>query len=269
MKNASFLTKKVIAHRGIHSNYPENSMMAFKKAIQKGYPIELDVQLTKDNEVIVFHDATLKRMCSINKRPGSFNVKELKQVCLDDTDQSIPTLKEVLKVVNGKVPIIVELKKTNKNYTLETNRCDCSYTLETNRCDCSYTLETNRCDCRYDLSTSGILTPVTPCTGDKYCYLSYKNNTKIGKATITIFGIGIYTGKRTANFEIIPSEVKKSKEASCGAFSLASGQRMATMRSSLSACGINLISGVPLSFQERSGRSEARIRATLPLSVKA
>ena len=63
------------------------------------------------------------------------------------------------------------------NYTLETNRCDCSYTLETNRCDCSYTLETNRCDCQYDLSTSGILTPVTPCTGDKYCYLSYKNNT--------------------------------------------------------------------------------------------
>ena len=63
MKDTFFLKEKIIAHRGMHSNCPENSLMAFQKAVQKGYPIELDVQLTKDNEVIVFHDSTLKRMC--------------------------------------------------------------------------------------------------------------------------------------------------------------------------------------------------------------
>lgn len=120
MKDLSFLTDKVFAHRGVHSNCPENSTAAFKKAVEKGYPIELDVQLTKDNEVIVFHDATLKRMCNIPKKPNAYDLKELKNICLNESKESIPTLKEVLKIINGKVPVIVELKSASNNSILET-----------------------------------------------------------------------------------------------------------------------------------------------------
>ena len=70
MKNISFLKDKLIAHRGDHdikNKIPENSIPAFKKAINNNYTIELDVHLTKDNKIVVFHDNTLKRVCNINK----------------------------------------------------------------------------------------------------------------------------------------------------------------------------------------------------------
>ena len=86
------------AHRGFYDNdteAPENSLRAFAKAAEKGYGIELDVQLTKDKKPVVFHDYTYQ---------------QLKQFQLFQTDQRIPLLEEVLKLVNGRVPLIVELK---------------------------------------------------------------------------------------------------------------------------------------------------------------
>lgn len=99
------------AHRGLHGKeIPENSLFAFEAASSKGFGIELDVQLSKDGEVMVFHDYNLKRMTGLDKRFDELTVSELKELKLKETDEKIPTLKEVLELVNGRVPILVELK---------------------------------------------------------------------------------------------------------------------------------------------------------------
>ncbi len=99
------------AHRGLHGNgVPENSLEAFRLAVENGFGIELDVQLSRDGEVMVFHDYTLKRMTGANKKLSELTLEELKELSLANTNQKIPTFKEVLKAVDGKVPILVELK---------------------------------------------------------------------------------------------------------------------------------------------------------------
>lgn len=106
----------IIAHRGVHNNkdIPENSMKAFKEALDLGYPIELDVQLTKDNVLVVFHDFNLVRMAHRKEYIQDMNYDELKKVKLLDTNETIPTLKEVLELVQGKVLLDIEIKNTNK-----------------------------------------------------------------------------------------------------------------------------------------------------------
>ena len=104
------------AHRGVHNNIdiPENSLKAFKLALINKLNIELDIQLTKDNILVVFHDKNLKRMASINKNLNELTYKEIKKIKLLKTNQYIPTLKEVLDIVNGKVILDIEIKDTNK-----------------------------------------------------------------------------------------------------------------------------------------------------------
>lgn len=107
------------AHRGLHGDkIPENSMAAFERAVKKGYGIELDVQLSKDGVVTVFHDYTLNRMTGIDKKLSEVNSEELQKIRLKNTDQTIPTLRQVLELVNGKVPLLVELKGENLNMAL-------------------------------------------------------------------------------------------------------------------------------------------------------
>lgn len=101
------------AHRGLHNDpdkVPENSMVAFRLAVKNNYGIEMDVQLSKDNVPVVFHDFTLKRMCHINKKVRELTLKELKELNLHQSKEGIPTLQEVLDMVQGKVPLIVEFK---------------------------------------------------------------------------------------------------------------------------------------------------------------
>ena len=101
------------AHRGLFDNdsdAPENSLAAFKKAVDTGYGIELDVQLSKDDKLVVFHDATLNRMCGIDGKVWDYTLEELKQFKLTDSNETIPTFEEFLNVVNGKVPFILEFK---------------------------------------------------------------------------------------------------------------------------------------------------------------
>ncbi len=105
--------KKLFAHRGLYDNKsdaPENSMKAFKKAVDMGYGIELDVQLTKDKKVVVFHDFDLKRMCFVDKKVSDMTYAELCKLTLLDTDCKIPLFEDVLDLVDGKVPLIVEYK---------------------------------------------------------------------------------------------------------------------------------------------------------------
>ena len=107
------------AHRGLHGNgVPENSLQAFELACQNGYGIELDVQLSRDGVVMVFHDYTLIRMTGCDKKLCELDAEELKSLRLDGTDQTIPTFKEVLDLVDGRVPLLVELKGESTNASL-------------------------------------------------------------------------------------------------------------------------------------------------------
>ena len=105
-----------IAHRGMFDNIkiPENSLSSFKKALKYNYSIELDVQLTKDNILIVFHDANLKRMTGVDKLVKDSNYEEIKELKLLNTKEYIPTLDEVLNLVNNKVLLDIEVKDTKK-----------------------------------------------------------------------------------------------------------------------------------------------------------
>ncbi len=125
------------AHRGLYDNTsaaPENSIAAMKKAVENGYGIEIDVQLTKDLLPVVFHDFTLERMARYDKgqeaegakvnKDGSFGVKgrisdytyaELRRFHLLHSKERIPLLTEVLKTVAGRVPLIIEIKSENRD----------------------------------------------------------------------------------------------------------------------------------------------------------
>ncbi len=108
------------AHRGLYNNregVPENSILAFEKAIEKGYAIELDVNMTEDEVLVVFHDNSLKRMTGINEDITTLMLSDIKRVKLLGTDQKIPTFEDVLLCVAGRVPLIIEVKK-NENYKL-------------------------------------------------------------------------------------------------------------------------------------------------------
>ena len=105
-----------IAHRGFHSDFiPENSLSAFSKAVENGYGIELDIHITRDGEIVVFHDDSLERMCGVDLKIEELTLAEIKQYSLSNTDEKIPTFKDVLALVDGKVPLIVELKSMNVN----------------------------------------------------------------------------------------------------------------------------------------------------------
>ena len=104
---------KLYAHRGLFDNEgdaPENSLPAFAKAVENGFGIEMDIQLTKDKIPVVFHDFTLKRACRTSGKVLDYTYEELKKLELFRSQEHIPTFEEALEVIGGKVPIIVELK---------------------------------------------------------------------------------------------------------------------------------------------------------------
>lgn len=113
----SWLVNKYIAHRGFHDEEsPENSLSSFKKAIDHDYAIELDVHVIEDGTPVVFHDDTLKRMTGQDGYIRQIkNVEELKKINLINSKEQIPTLQEALDLINGKTPIIVEIKDFKLN----------------------------------------------------------------------------------------------------------------------------------------------------------
>lgn len=122
MKNSEFLTEKLIAHRGFFDNkngIPENSMLAFQRAIENNYNIELDVHILKDGKIVVFHDDNLKRITGLDKPIKECTFDEIKNLKLLDSNEKIPLFEDVLKLVNGKVTILIELKYDVKVGILE------------------------------------------------------------------------------------------------------------------------------------------------------
>ena len=106
------------AHRGLHNDsdsIPENSLPAFEAALSKGCGIELDVHLSEDGKLIVFHDDTLLRMCGQNERIEASTWEQLSALTLQETPERIPLLSEVLSLVAGQVPLLIEIKLPDKN----------------------------------------------------------------------------------------------------------------------------------------------------------
>ena len=119
-KKEPFLYKN-FAHRGLHSRdkkTPENSLAAFKAAVSAGYGVELDVQLSKDGYVCVFHDDDLKRVCGKEGKIWDYTLAELREMRLCGTSETIPLFEEVLSVMGGKAPVICELKTGPRNKEL-------------------------------------------------------------------------------------------------------------------------------------------------------
>ena len=101
------------AHRGLHDNgsdAPENSMRAFEKAVKAGYGIELDVQLSRDRIPVVFHDFTLERVCGVKGKVYDYTYEELQRFRLYQSEERIPRFEDFLKMVDGRVPLIMEYK---------------------------------------------------------------------------------------------------------------------------------------------------------------
>ena len=123
MKDLKFLKETIIAHRGVHNEKDiiENSLEAFKEAVNKNYIIELDVHFLKDGEVVVFHDDNIERMTGINKNLKDCTYDEIRNIKLLNKNTYIPKFSDVLKLVDGKVPILIELKNDNKVGLLESS----------------------------------------------------------------------------------------------------------------------------------------------------
>ncbi|MDD4402603.1 MAG: glycerophosphodiester phosphodiesterase [Desulfitobacteriaceae bacterium] len=116
----AWLKRLPIAHRGLHnSQAPENSLAAFQRAVEAGYGIELDVQLSADGHVVVFHDYNLKRMTGLDREVKDLDWPHLKELQLAGTDQGIPLFKDVLALVRGRTPLLIEIKNDGKTGRLE------------------------------------------------------------------------------------------------------------------------------------------------------
>ncbi len=105
------------AHRGLHGTVggygtpaAENSLSAFSRAMEHGFGIELDVRLSKDGVLMVFHDDTLSRVCGVDERVDERTAEQLTEIPLSGTDDTVPTFESVLALVDGRVPLLVELK---------------------------------------------------------------------------------------------------------------------------------------------------------------
>ena len=116
----SWLVYQPIAHRGLHDKeIPENSLPAFENAINNGYAIELDVQMIADGTLVVFHDESLSRVTNNDGYLKFLNKSDLEILTLKGSKEKIPTFEETLKFINGRTPILIEIKNKSKVGDLE------------------------------------------------------------------------------------------------------------------------------------------------------
>ena len=112
----SWISHTPVAHRGLHDlaqGRPENSRAAFAAAIDAGYAIECDVRLSRDGQVMVFHDADLKRLCGRDGLLKDHDAATLAEFTLLGTRETVPTLLDLLTMTAGRVPLLIEVKNYN------------------------------------------------------------------------------------------------------------------------------------------------------------
>ena len=110
-QNVAWLKTTPVAHRGLHNDdFDENSLGAFANAISHGYAVELDVRLTKDLVPVIIHDSSLERTFGINNLVSKTSLDELKKLTLPKSGETIPTFAEALELIDGQVPILIDMK---------------------------------------------------------------------------------------------------------------------------------------------------------------
>lgn len=112
-KNLSWLTRRPIAHRGLHDmnrKVWENTLSAFRRAVEKDYAIECDVHLSADRVPVVIHDGELKRLTGADGFIWQRTAAEMQALKVGGTGEHVPLLRELLDLVRGKVPLVIELK---------------------------------------------------------------------------------------------------------------------------------------------------------------
>lgn len=116
MKNMTWLKTSYITHRGLHGvkGLIENTQASFEAAIQLGFGIEIDTNILKDGSVVVFHDKNLKRLCGVDLALKDLTFEALQAYQIKGTSEKIQTLDAILKWVNGRVPLLIEIKPFGK-----------------------------------------------------------------------------------------------------------------------------------------------------------
>lgn len=124
-KEMNNFKSKYYAHRGLHNGErAENSMSAFKAAVDAGYGIELDIRLSKDGKLVVFHDDTLDRVCGREGRVIDFTAEELATFSLNGTADGVPLFSDVLALIDGRVPLLVEIKENAGDSSVSLAACE-------------------------------------------------------------------------------------------------------------------------------------------------
>ena len=113
------------AHRGLHNDErAENSMSAFRAAVDRGYGIELDIRLSKDGKLVIFHDDTLDRVCGREGKVIDFTADELATFSLNGTSDGVPLFSDFLAMVDGRVPLLVEIKEDAGDSAVSRAACE-------------------------------------------------------------------------------------------------------------------------------------------------
>lgn len=115
------ILSRPIAHRGLHKgrSIPENSLRSFEEAIEASLPIEFDIRLSADGKIVVFHDEELQRMTGVAGRVKDWTFADLEELFLYETEEKIPLLTDVFKLVAGRVPLVIEIKSEKFDGRLE------------------------------------------------------------------------------------------------------------------------------------------------------
>ena len=121
-----WLCRRPVAHRGLHngSDIPENSLAAFRAAMDRGFPIELDIQQLADGDIVVFHDERLGRATGAAGYLADATKEQLDGLRLFETDERIPLLAQFLELVAGKVPLLIEVKRYRTTRPFEQELAD-------------------------------------------------------------------------------------------------------------------------------------------------
>lgn len=109
-KKSKEIYEKKIAHRGFHFKFPENSIPSYIEAVNKNYAIELDIRMTRDNKIICMHDRYTKRLLGKKGKTSNYTYDEIRKLNILDSEEKVPKLEEALNTVNGKTPILIEVK---------------------------------------------------------------------------------------------------------------------------------------------------------------
>ena len=109
-KKSREIYEETIAHRGFHFKFPENTIPAFIEAVNKNLAIELDIRMTKDEEIICLHDRYTKRLLDRKGKTSDYLYSDIEKLNVLYSKEKVPTLKNVLDIIDGKTTLLIEVK---------------------------------------------------------------------------------------------------------------------------------------------------------------